>query len=86
MVVDKRTQVPLAAWRTLANFVERESPDGEALQGEIYETAKRQDLDIGDFFSAGYRLFFDEDQGPQLGPFLAKLDRDFVLARLRRER
>ena len=70
----------------LADFLERESPGGEELQGEIYESAKREGLDVGDFFSAGYRLFFDEDQGPQLGPFLAKLDRDFVLARLRRER
>jgi lysyl-tRNA synthetase class 1 len=90
----KRTELPAHdfdpatedALDSLAEFVERESPDGEELQGEIYETAKRSDLDVGDFFSAGYRLFFDEDQGPQLGPFLAKLDRDFVLARLRRER
>jgi lysyl-tRNA synthetase class 1 len=68
----------------LAEFV-AEGHDGETIQGEIYETAKRHDLDIGDFFSAGYRLFFDDDEGPQLGPFLAKLDRDFVVDRLRRE-
>ena len=69
----------------LAAFV-AEGHDGEAVQGEIYETAKRHDLDIGEFFSAGYRLFFDDDEGPQLGPFLAKLDREFVVDRLRRER
>jgi lysyl-tRNA synthetase class 1 len=69
----------------LADFLDAEDPDGEALQGEIYEAAKRHDVDIGAFFSAGYRLFFDEDQGPKLGPFLAKLDREFVLDRLRRE-
>jgi len=69
----------------LADFV-AEGHDGEAIQGEIYETAKRHDLDIGDFFAAGYRLFFDDDEGPQLGPFLAKLDRAFVVDRLRRER
>ena len=60
--------------------------DGERIQGEIYETAKRHDIDIGDFFGVGYRLFFDEDEGPQLGYFLAKLDREFVVDRLRRER
>ncbi|WP_135821463.1 lysine--tRNA ligase [Halostella litorea] len=74
-----------AALDDLADFVERED-DPEAIQGEIYETAKRHDIPVGDFFSVGYRLFFDEDQGPKLGPFLAKLDRTFVLERLRRER
>ncbi|MFP8955341.1 lysine--tRNA ligase [Natrialbaceae archaeon A-CW3] len=69
----------------LATFV-AEGHDGEAIQGEIYESAKRHDLEIGDFFGAGYRLFFDEEQGPKLGPFLAKVDRDFVVDRLRRER
>jgi lysyl-tRNA synthetase class 1 len=90
----KRTELPDAEFDSvtetaldeLADFIEREDPDSEALQGEIYESAKRHDVDIGEFFSAGYRLFFDEDQGPQLGPFLAKLDREFVLERLRRER
>ena len=69
----------------LAAFV-AEGHDGERIQGEIYETAKRHDIDIGEFFAAGYRLFFDDDEGPKLGPFLAELDREFVVARLRRER
>ncbi len=60
--------------------------DGEAIQGEIYETAKRHDIDVGDFFATGYELFFGQPQGPQLGTFLGKLDRDFVVDRLRRER
>ncbi|WP_256296404.1 lysine--tRNA ligase [Haloarchaeobius salinus] len=69
----------------LADFV-AEGHDGEEIQGEIYETAKRNDMEIGGLFTAGYRLFFDEEQGPQLGTFLGKLDRDFVVARLRRKR
>ncbi len=73
-----------AALDDLADFV-AEGHDGEAIQGEIYETAKRHDLDVGDFFAAGYRLFFDQGQGPKLGPFLGKLDREFVVRRLRRE-
>ncbi len=74
-----------AALDELADFVESEH-DGEAIQGEIYETAKRHDIPIGEFFGAGYRLFFDDDEGPKLGPFLGKLDHDFVVARLRRQR
>ncbi len=89
----KRTEIPEhdfdadteAALEDLADFVEA-GHDGEAIQGEIYEAARRHDVAVGDFFAAGYRLFFDEDQGPKLGPFLAKVDQTFVVERLRRER
>jgi len=74
----------------LADFVaevgDNEVEDvGETIQGEIYETAKRHGVEVGDFFAAGYELFFDKDQGPRLGPFLAALDTAFVVGRLRRE-
>ncbi|MDF9744836.1 lysine--tRNA ligase [Natrinema salsiterrestre] len=89
----KRTAIPEhdfdadteAALADLADFIE-EGHDPEEIQGEIYEAARRHDVDVGDFFAAGYRLFFDEEQGPKLGPFLAKVDREFVVGRLRRER
>jgi lysyl-tRNA synthetase class 1 len=69
----------------LAAFVETESPDEETLQGEIYETARDNDVPVGDLFEAGYRLFLDETEGPRLGPFLSALDEQFVVRRLRRE-
>jgi lysyl-tRNA synthetase class 1 len=72
-----------AALAELAEFIEAEEPDGEALQEAVYETARGNDVEVGDFFTAGYRLFLDEDQGPRLGPFLAALDRQFVVRRLR---
>ncbi|WP_324759789.1 lysine--tRNA ligase [Haloarcula montana] len=73
-----------AALDELADFV-AEGHDGETIQGEIYETAKRHDVPVGDFFAAGYRLLFDDTEGPQLGTFIAKLDQEFVVKRLRRE-
>ena len=73
-----------AALDDLADFVAA-GHAGEEIQSEIFETARRHDLDPGDLFAAGYRLFFDTDQGPQLGTFLADLDRAFVVDRLRRE-
>ena len=73
-----------AALGDLADFV-AEGHDGEAIQGEVYEAAKRHDVDVGEFFQAGYRLFFDDTQGPRLGEFLGELEREFVVERLRRE-
>ncbi|WP_207591362.1 lysine--tRNA ligase [Halomontanus rarus] len=89
----KRSEIPdhdfdeptEAALADLAAFVE-EGHGPEEIQGEIYESAKRHDVPVGEFFSAGYRLFFDESQGPKLGPFLSNVDREFVVDRLRRER
>ena len=75
-----------AALDELAEFIAAESPDEEALQEEIYETARRNDVPVGDLFGAGYRLFLDEDEGPRLGPLLAAMEESFVLARLRRRR
>ena len=74
-----------AALEELADFVEA-GHDGDAVQSRIFELAREYDLDVSAFFRAGYRLFFDDTEGPKLGPFLAKLDRGFVVDRLRRER
>ena len=74
-----------AALDDLADFVADDN-DGEAIQAEIFDLAEEYDIDVGDFFGAGYRLFFDDDEGPKLGPFLARLDQEFVVARLRRQR
>ncbi|MFB6097194.1 MAG: lysine--tRNA ligase [Haloferacaceae archaeon] len=68
----------------LADFVAA-GHSGEEIQGEVYETAKRNGLEVSDFFAAGYRLFFDATQGPRLGEFLGELDTEFVVRRLRRE-
>ncbi|MFB6108968.1 MAG: lysine--tRNA ligase [Haloplanus sp.] len=73
-----------AALDDLAAFV-AEGHDGEAIQGEMYETARRHGVEVGDFFAAGYRLFFGDTEGPRLGEFLGELDPEFVVARLRRE-
>jgi lysyl-tRNA synthetase class 1 len=62
-----------------------ELDDGEALQGEVYETARRHGVEPGDLFAAGYELFLGQPRGPRLGPFLASLDEAFVVRRLRLE-
>jgi lysyl-tRNA synthetase class 1 len=59
--------------------------DGERIQEIVYEAAEDRDVPTGEVFEAGYRLLFDQPRGPRLGPFLAKLDRSFVVDRLRLE-
>ena len=89
----KRSAIPAVSFDSdiesalsdLAAFIE-DGHEGEAIQQEIFSTAREYDIDVGDLFTAGYQLFFDEEQGPKLGPFLAKLDQEFVVARLRQER
>ena len=73
------------ALESVADAVEAGS-DGEDIQGAIFEAARAHDIEVRMVFEAGYRLFFDEPTGPKLGPFLAELDRDFVVGRLRLER
>jgi len=73
-----------AALDDLAAFVAA-GHDGEEIQAEIFDLAEEYDIPVRDFFGAGYRLFFDDDEGPKLGPFLARLDQEFVVTRLRRE-
>lgn len=73
-----------AALDDLADFV-AEGHDGEGIQDEIYETARRHDLEVSELFKAGYRLFFDKTQGPRIGEFLGELERDFVVQRLHQE-
>lgn len=74
-----------AALEEIAEFIEAHPNDGDAIQAEIYEAARRHDIDVGALFTTGYQLFFDKTEGPRLGQFLAQLDTEFVLARLRRE-
>ncbi len=70
-----------AALRDVADVVD-DGADGERIQAAIFEAAERHGLEPATVFEAGYRLLFDEETGPKLGPFLADLDRRFVVDRL----
>ena len=72
------------ALEELACFVE-EGHDGAEIQERIYEIAKSNGIELGQFFKVNYKLLFSQDRGPRLGPLLASLDREFIVRRLRRE-
>ncbi len=67
----------------LAELVaEREWP-GEELHARMHALKAQLGLPPKDAFGAIYRVFLGKDSGPQAGWFLAALDRDLVLRRLR---
>lgn len=69
----------------IANVVE-DGATGDDIQSAVFTAARSYDLSPGMVFSTCYELFLGRTDGPKLGPFLANLDRDFVVDRLRRRR
>ena len=56
---------------------------GEEIQQVVYNTAKEKNVPLEKVFSSAYLLFLGKEKGPRLGTFLASLDREFVLNRLK---
>ncbi len=57
--------------------------DQSAQSNAIKAICEKHGLKINDFFQAAYRIFIGRDKGPKLLPFLAALENQFVIARLR---
>lgn len=57
--------------------------EGDILQATIFTVAQDVELQPKQAFSTLYEAFIGKTAGPKLGPFLASLEKDFVLARLR---
>ena len=57
--------------------------DGDAWQAAIFETATEGGLKPGKAFRALYLAFLGRANGPRAGWLLAKLEPEFVVARLR---
>ncbi len=55
----------------------------DELNNAIYDAAKKRGIPSKEWFRALYNVFIGKDRGPRLAPFLASLDREFVVRRLR---
>ena len=55
------------------------------LNNAIFGAAKKRGIPSKEWFRVLYNIFIGKDRGPRLAPFLASLDRDFVIRRLRME-
>ncbi len=67
----------------ILKLIEQKKWKGEDLHTKIHEIRQKMDLDPRQAFSAIYLIFIGKDSGPQAGWFLASLDRDFVIKRLK---
>ena len=56
---------------------------GEQIHKLIYDLAQEHGLPATEIFSAAYLALLGKPRGPRLGMFLALLDREFVVARLK---
>lgn len=70
---------------SLASSLEESDFTAETIHTTIYNLATERMMKPGDTFKLLYQLFLNQTAGPRLGFFLASLEKDFVLKRLRRE-
>jgi len=73
----------LEGFRALQEELTRTHLGGDQLQELLYKAARSAGVPSSEFFKEAYELFIGQDSGPRLGNFLATLDRDYVLTRLR---
>ncbi|NOZ77520.1 MAG: lysine--tRNA ligase [Euryarchaeota archaeon] len=67
----------------LAGFVAGGQRTGDDIQGFIFDAANRRGLKLAKAFQAVYLATVGKTRGPKAGPFLASLDRDWLVERLR---
>ncbi|USH00559.1 lysine--tRNA ligase [Thermococcus argininiproducens] len=74
------------ALEELAEWIERkERFTVDELNTVIFDAAKKRGISSKKYFKVLYSLFIGKERGPRLAPFLASLDREFVIKRLRLE-
>ncbi len=69
---------------TLAEFLgmlETVDWDGDAIQNAVYSAADKAGTGAGSIFKAAYLAVLGQSRGPRLGPFLASMERSWVLER-----
>lgn len=71
------------ALHLLHDFVADGERTAEEIHLRLHELKAEAPIAPKDLFQAIYRIFLNRDSGPKAGWFLAGLDRDFVLERLR---
>lgn len=69
--------------KAIEQYLAENDPTGETLHEKLHELKTQYQLKPKEAFEAIYQIFLAKDSGPQAGWFLAALDREFVIQRLR---
>ncbi|MFA7302141.1 MAG: lysine--tRNA ligase [Candidatus Paceibacterota bacterium] len=67
----------------LAGYLESNERNGDDIHLRLHELKEEIPIQPKELFQAIYRVFLNRDSGPKAGWFLAGLDRDFVIKRLK---
>lgn len=67
------------AFEYVSSVYSEKEMDGDALQNLLYEAAKKFGVPTQRFFEKGYEITIGKRTGPRLGPFLATLDKGYVV-------
>lgn len=68
-----------------ATLESSKKPNAESIHQAVYDSATKHEIRPAEAFKLIYQLFIAKDHGPKVGFFLASLEGDFVISRLRRQ-
>lgn len=77
------TEADKTFYRLFADKLSESEWTGDAINGALSEAAGEAGIGNKKGYQATYRVIIGKTSGPRLGPFLADMDKDFVLTRLR---
>ena len=66
----------------LVKIIEKED-DGEEIQKQIFEIAKKFGIAVPDFFKILYKIILNSDRGPKLGPYIVESGKEEILKKLK---
>ena len=55
----------------------------QSLHDSFYDLQENYEIPAKEYFKVMYNILLDKDRGPRLGFFLASMEREFVLDRLK---
>lgn len=82
-VKDKITPEQLGFLKELSSFLQEGEKTGDEVMQFIYDTSKALGLKPGNSFIAIYMAILGKTRGPKAGPFLASLDKEWLVERFR---
>lgn len=62
----------------------KEKDKGEELQAKIFEIARKNGIQIKDFFKTLYLIILGKERGPRLGPYIIEAGKEDIIGKLER--